>query len=95
MAPEFSWMRRMVCHAELEDEVVPGETLLEVVGKGRVLVEGHWGVMAYGDERIVIKTRYGVAEILGCNLKLTQLDISKLIIAGEISSLQLFRRTAG
>ena len=91
--PEFSWIRRIVCHAELDEEILPGETLLEVVGKGRVLVEGHGGVMAYCDEKIVIKVRYGVAEICGSNLKLTQMDSAKLIITGEISSLQLFRRT--
>ena len=92
MAPEFSWMRRMACRAELEDVVLPGETLLEVVGKGRVLVEGHGGVVAYGDEKVVIKVRYGIAEISGSNLKLTQMDVSKLTITGEICTLQLFRR---
>ena len=92
--PEFSWIRRIVCHAELDEEILPGETLLEVVGKGRVLVEGHGGVMAYCDEKIIIKVRYGIAEIYGSNLKLTQMDSVKLIITGEISSLQFFRRTA-
>ena len=95
MASKFHWLRNAADHAELIDEVLPGQTVVEVIGEGRVLVEGHDGVLEYSDLEICTKTWYGIAKIRGSNLKLTQMDISKLIIAGEISSLQLFRRTAG
>lgn len=88
MAPEFSWMRRLADSAELMDEALPGETLIEVVGEGRVLIEGHKGVSAYSDARISVKTKREIVEIVGCNLKLTQMNINRLVITGKIYSLR-------
>ena len=91
MAPEFSWMRRIVDQADLTDEILPGETIIEVVGEGRVLIEGHRGVAAYSDEEVVAKVQYGVAKIKGCNLKLTQMSANKLVITGNVFAVQIIR----
>lgn len=92
MAPGFYWIRKLADDAELTGEALPGESVIEIVGKGRVLIEGHHGVCGYSSCQICIKVPCGIAEINGCNLKLTQMDISKLIISGEISSICLFGR---
>ena len=92
MAPDFSWMRRIVNYAELSDEVLPGQTVIELVGEGRVLIEGHSGVLAYSDEEVCAKVTYGVARISGCNLKLSYMCEYKLVISGEILSIHLLRR---
>ena len=92
MAPEFSWMRQIFDNTEFADEVFPGETVIELVGEGRVLIEGHGGILAYSDEEVHAKTRYGVAEITGCNLKLSYMDEYKLIITGNITAVHLARR---
>ena len=63
MAPEFSWMRRIVDHAELMDEILPGQTVIELLGEGRVLIEGHGGILAYIDEAVHAKVGYGVAKL--------------------------------
>lgn len=88
----FHWMRRIADHAELIDEVLPGQPVVEVLGEGRVLIEGHKGVASYCDREISVKTKIGVVGIVGSNLKLTNMSASKLIISGDISSVQLAGR---
>ena len=91
MAPGFDWIRKITDDAELMDEILPGESVIELVGEGRVLVEGHRGVSAYSDSSICIKAKDRVIEITGCNLKLTQMDACKLVISGRIMSINLIR----
>ena len=92
MAPDFSWMQRLADHAELNDEILPGQTVLELIGEGRVLIEGHGGVYVYSDVEICVKVKYGVLKIVGRNLKLSQMTLYKLIISGFISEIYLIRR---
>lgn len=93
MASRFHWIRQAADHAELMDEVLPGQTVVEVIGEGRVLIEGHEGVLAYSGCRICVKVLYGVAKIDGSNLKLTTMSKNKLVITGDVSCVQLHRRS--
>ena len=90
--PKFNWMRQVADHAELMDEVVPGQPVVELLGEGRVLIEGHRGVSAYSDQEIEVKTRLGVVRISGCNLKLTNMSTYRLVISGSISCVYLAGR---
>ena len=92
MASKFHWLRNAADHAELIDEVLPGQTVVEVIGEGRVLVEGHDGVLEYSDFEIGVKTGYGVAKIGGSNLKLTIMDKNRLVITGVVQHVELLRR---
>ena len=92
MVPLFKWIRQVVDHAELMDEVIPGQPVVELLGEGRVLIEGHKGVVAYSDCEISVNTRIGVVAIAGCNLKLTNMSASKLIISGNVFCVQLAGR---
>lgn len=89
---KFHWMRQMADHAELTDEVLPGQPVVELLGEGRVLVEGHKGVAAYSDQEIVVKTKLGVVKIAGCNLKLTNMCTHRLVITGSVSCVHLAGR---
>ena len=89
---KFHWMRQMADHAELTDEVIPGQPVVELLGEGRVLIEGHKGVAAYSDQEITVKTRLGVVKIAGSNLKLTSMSASRLVISGSISCVYLVGR---
>ena len=92
MSPDFSWIQRMMERTEMMEEVFPGESIIEVVGEGRVLIEGHKGVSAYGGDRVCVKIRSGIAEICGSNLKLTRMNVNKLVITGSLDSVNLLRR---
>ena len=90
--PKFQWMRQMADHAALTEEALPAQPVVELLGEGRVLIEGHKGVSAYSDREIEIKTHLGVVRISGCNLKLTNMRTYRLVISGNISCVHLSGR---
>lgn len=90
--PKFHWMRQMADHAELMDEVIPGQPVVELLGEGRVLIEGHRGVSSYSDQQIEVKTRTGVVRISGSNLQLTNMSAYRLVISGKIVCVHLSGR---
>lgn len=72
----------------------PGEqirprTLVEIVGKKRVLVEHHRGILGYGTEEILVGTGYGILRIHGAELRLCCMSRQQLFISGRIDSLSL------
>ena len=91
--PKFQWIRQMADHAELLEEAMPAQPVVELLGEGRVLIEGHKGVCAYSDHEIDVKTRLGIVKISGCNLKLTNMSTQRLVISGVISCVYLSGRT--
>ena len=93
MALKFHWLRKVADCSELIEEVLPGQSVVEVIGEGRVLVEGHRGVSEYNECSIDVKVCFGVVKILGCNLKLSVLDDNKLVISGAVQCVQLVRRS--
>ena len=92
MKSKFRWMRQAADRVDLMDEILPGETVVEVIGQGRVLVEGHEGVLEYRDTGICIKVTFGILEIIGCNLKLSEMTRNKLTISGEVSCVNFVQR---
>ena len=91
MALRYGWLQKAADHAELTDEVLPGQTVVEVIGEGRVLVEGHNGISSYDDCEIYVKVHYGVVKISGSNLKLTVMTNNKLVISGAVRLIDLSR----
>ena len=90
--PKFQWMRQIADRAELSEEAMPAQPVVELLGEGRVLIEGHKGVSAYSDREIDVKTRLGIVRISGCNLKLTNMSTYRLVISGSISCVYLSGR---
>lgn len=65
--------------------------LVELAGQNRVLVENHFGVLAYSPEEIQIKVSYGKIIVTGCKLEIMQLTRNQLVICGQIDAVHLFR----
>ncbi len=86
------YFENMITQASLTAESAPGQTIVELVGDKRVLIECHQGVQAYSREQIQVSVRYGCLCICGCNLEMLHMSREKLIIAGQIDSVQLLRR---
>lgn len=68
------------------------DTIVEIVGKRRVLIENHHGVIAYGDEKILVNVRYGAVSICGQKLELTKMTKDQLVVCGSIHGIALHRR---
>lgn len=89
MKHEKSFWEYLSKEAELPDALFPGQSLIEIVGNRRVLIESHCGVKEYGDERICVKTRSGEIVICGNCLQLRCMTRSQLVISGCIHSVVL------
>lgn len=86
-----SMLQRLSSIADLPDEPVPGQPLLELYGTHRALVEHHCGVIEYGDTRIRIKVKFGDICIDGRALELKRMTKGQLIISGCIHGVTLQR----
>lgn len=84
-----SILTRLASVANLPGEPIPGLPLVELLGKQRVLIENHYGVIQYCPNEIVIRVSYGSLIICGCGLRLSTMTKQQLIITGQIQQIQL------
>lgn len=82
------WMDRL----DLPEEPLPGQTVVEIAGQYRVLIERHEGVISYGRQEVCIKVPYGWIHVCGNGLELTKMTREQLIISGCIECVRLERR---
>ena len=80
---------------DLPGEQLPGEVLVEILGKNRVLIEHHRGVREYGPERIGVTVKYGVVQISGSCLRLRCMTDEQLVITGCIDTVELLGKGRG
>ena len=81
------WMDRL----DLPEEPMPAQTVVEIAGYRRVLIEHHCGVIQYGSELICVKVKFGCIRICGEKLELTRMTRQQLIVSGAIESVRLER----
>ena len=87
-----NWMEKLADRADLTDEALPGQPLVEILGEGRVLIEHHQGVTEYSREKIQVKMRYGCLCICGYGLELARMNGDQLVIHGRIDGISIIRR---
>lgn len=87
----FIW-ERMKDHAEHHMVTTHYQTIIEIAGERRVLIENHMGVVTYGKERIVIKVKYGHISVCGYGLEILCMSKEQIVILGDIQSVSLQRR---
>lgn len=83
---------RLTEKADLWEEPVPGQPIVEIAGTGRLLIENHGGVLSYSNDCITAKVRFGCIQVCGCALQIRRMSREQLIISGRIDSVTLHRR---
>ncbi len=68
--------------ADLATEPAPRQSLVEVFGQRRVLIENHCGIAGYGSEEICVKVRCGQIIISGSRLELSRMTREQLVVTG-------------
>ena len=66
--------------------------IVELVGKNRLLIENHQGVLSYAMEEIKVKVSYGCVVVTGSEMQLLEMSRVKLAICGRIDALQFLGR---
>lgn len=72
---------------DLPAESAPGQSVVEMVGHSRVIVDNHCGLMAYSDSEICIKVKFGSIRICGTKLRIVKMSDHNLVICGCIDSI--------
>lgn len=91
MAGKARVLQRMLEQADLGEEVLPREPVVELLGDGRVLIENHRGVTEYCTQRIRANVSFGTVGVVGSNLRLRLMTGEKLVITGQIDSIEVLR----
>ena len=90
-----SWTQRLHWLQQQTQTLSSGRTLVEVVGKERVVIECHRGLRCYGTEQMRVKASFGEIRIGGCGLSLCCMSREQLCITGRIDTVELLGRSAG
>lgn len=85
------WTQRILDSAGIPDETLPRQTILELCGDGRVLIENHRGVAGYDQKEILVHVGYGKLAVQGTGLRLCRMQGKQLIITGRIQAVLLRR----
>lgn len=89
MVQHSDWMRKLSDQLNATMEPMPGIPLLELFGYDRLLIENHKGIIYYASDKISIKVKFGVISVLGHGLELACMTGNKIVILGEIISINL------
>lgn len=73
----------------LQDEALPWQTVVEILGTERVLVENHCGVTEYDTNCVMVQGKDGLICVYGRNLRLSRMMRQQLIICGQIEQIKL------
>lgn len=92
MGKGHNFWEHMMQQTAVDAESIPGQPIIEIAGEGRVLIENHLGVAAYGSQQILVKMKYGAVCVCGCNLEILHMTKEQLIISGRIDTVGLQRR---
>ena len=88
-------LQRLLDSSGLEEEGIPGQSVVELLGDRRVLVENHRRIIEYDLNRICLQLNCGAIQIVGCNLRLRAMTGRKLLITGKIDRIEVCRGRSG
>ncbi len=74
---------------DLPADALAGLPRVELVGDREVWVENHRGILAYGEEEILVSGGNFVIKLLGQGMKLRAMTGWELLVTGTITSIEL------
>jgi len=87
----YIWEHRMEKSPPDMEQLLP-QTIVEIAGHRRVLIENHRGIITYGKEKIIIKVKYGSLSVCGQGMEILHMSKEQLVISGTICNVTLHRR---
>ena len=77
---------------DLPGELFPGQSVVELLGEDRVLIEKHLGVSQYSCQCVSVGMKFGCICVHGASLKLMHMSKDQLVISGRIDSIAVNRK---
>lgn len=82
---------RMAEMFDLPTDLVAGLTHMELLGDREFFLEGHGGILAYGDTQIDVSAGAGVVRVCGSGLELRSMTGDEVRIRGKIDAVEFIR----
>ena len=82
---------RLLNNADLATELQPLQSLVEIFGDQRVLIENHCGIRKYTTQEIVISAKNADICVAGDGLHIVLMTKERLVIQGGICNISLYR----
>ena len=73
----------------LAEDLVGGQSRIELTGGRRLLIEDHRGILEYTDTLLRVALRRGQVRVTGDDLRLTALTLRELAVSGTIRAIEL------
>lgn len=73
---------------DLPSDVINDEPRVEMVGKSRLDVENHQGLVLFCSEELKLRTNRGIIHVLGKGLKIRMINPYMISISGEITKIE-------
>ncbi len=80
---------RLARGVDLNTEIQPLQSLVEIFGNQRVLIEYHHGIREYTNESIVVCAQYGKICVQGKSLHIVLMTKDRLVIQGKIQNVAI------
>ena len=74
---------------DLPGDVLAGMSRVQIVGREELYLQNHEGMLAYGEEEILVSGGKLLIRILGSGLKLRSMTPTDLVITGLITGVEL------
>ena len=86
---KYALTRMIAENADLHTEPIPGESIVEIYGTNRVLVENHRGISQCTRDEITVRMKKGDIMIFGSCLKIALMSRERVVVCGNISGVLL------
>ena len=80
---------KLAGHFDLPEEAVSAAPRITISGGGRVLVEGHRGLLEYGEDRIAAAGAGCTILIKGEKLRMRSMSGRELVVTGRLWAVEL------
>lgn len=84
-----SRLRNLSVLAGMSGEPAPGQTVIELFGDCRVLIENHIGIVAFNDAHVEVLVSCGCLRVTGAELCIALMTDRQVVITGRIYAVLL------
>lgn len=74
---------------DLPGDVLAGLSCVQLVGREELYLQNHRGILAYGEEEILVSGGKLLIRVRGSELKLRSMTATDLVITGTITAVEL------
>lgn len=82
-------LERTASAFSLPGDVLAGLSCVQLVGREELYLQNHRGILAYGEEEILISGGKLLIRVRGSGLKLRSMTATDLVITGTITAVEL------